>query len=190
MLAVVPASMAANSYNLLLFSSLDLSSLFFYNAINFSFSSSFATSATIAAAAAAATTTTASTLQPPLPSTFPSPVCLYTFALSLAFLAEDTSCIRAAPRSSPLVRFRFLVIVITFLPFPTHPQLAYPPGFIDISLRRAELTCERPRYIETVSDMYRNLPSAATAIAKPSRDCSDRKYEVLEERRHRIFPEE
>lgn len=48
MLAVVPASMAANSYNLLLFSSLDLSSLFFYNAINFSFSSSFATSATIA----------------------------------------------------------------------------------------------------------------------------------------------
>lgn len=40
MLAVVPASMAANSYNLLLFSSLDLSSLFFYNAINFSFFSS------------------------------------------------------------------------------------------------------------------------------------------------------
>jgi len=38
--------------------------------------------------------------------------------------------------------------------------------------------------------MYRNLPSAATAIAKPSRDYSDRKYEILEERMHRIFPGE
>lgn len=78
MLAVVPASMAANSYNLLLFSSLDLSFLFFYNAINFSFSSSFATSATIATTAASATATvavavaaaattiaTTSTFQPP-----------------------------------------------------------------------------------------------------------------------------
>lgn len=105
MLAVVPASMAANSYNLLLFSSLDLSSLFFYNAINFSFSSSFATSATaaVAAAAAAAATTiaTTSTFQPPsLPSTFlssfpPLPPAMSLYLSTISGLpADGTRCIR------------------------------------------------------------------------------------------------
>lgn len=37
------------------------------------------------------------------------------------------------------------------------------------------LTCDNPRYIETVSDMYKNLPSAATDNAKPSRDCKKKK---------------
>lgn len=32
------------------------------------------------------------------------------------------------------------------------------------------LTCDNPKYIETVSEMYRNLPSAAIAKANPSRD--------------------
>lgn len=30
-------------------------------------------------------------------------------------------------------------------------------------------TCDRPRYMDTVSEMYRNLPSAARANANPSR---------------------
>ena len=35
---------------------------------------------------------------------------------------------------------------------------------------RIILTCERPRYMETVSDMYRNLPSLDSANANPSSD--------------------
>lgn len=31
-------------------------------------------------------------------------------------------------------------------------------------------TCDSPRYIDTVSEMYRKRPSAANARAKPSRD--------------------
>lgn len=38
-----------------------------------------------------------------------------------------------------------------------------------ISLR-VFLTCERPRYMDTVSEIYRNLPSAANANANPSND--------------------
>ena len=53
-----------------------------------------------------------------------------------------------------------------------HPLIREPvvSDFIGAMAIKTVLTCERPRYIETVSDMYRNLPSAATAIAKPSRD--------------------
>lgn len=32
------------------------------------------------------------------------------------------------------------------------------------------LTCDNPKYIETVSEIYKNLPSAATAKANPSND--------------------
>lgn len=32
-------------------------------------------------------------------------------------------------------------------------------------------TCERPRYMETVSEMYKNLPSLLNAKRKPSRAC-------------------
>lgn len=31
-------------------------------------------------------------------------------------------------------------------------------------------TCDNPKYIDTVSDIYKNRPSAATANAKPSND--------------------
>lgn len=32
------------------------------------------------------------------------------------------------------------------------------------------ITCDNPKYIDTVSDIYKNRPSAATANAKPSND--------------------
>lgn len=38
-------------------------------------------------------------------------------------------------------------------------------------INKSMLTCDNPKYIETVSDMYRNLPSAATDNANPSNDC-------------------
>ena len=34
-----------------------------------------------------------------------------------------------------------------------------------------KLTCDKPKYIDTVSDMYKNLPSEAKEMAKPSKDC-------------------
>lgn len=33
-----------------------------------------------------------------------------------------------------------------------------------------KLTCDNPKYMDTVSEIYRNLPSAATESANPSSD--------------------
>lgn len=39
------------------------------------------------------------------------------------------------------------------------------------NLQMLLLTCDKPKYIDTVSDIYKNRPSAATAKANPSNDC-------------------
>lgn len=203
MLAVVPASMAANSYNLLLFSSLDLSSLFFYNAINFSFSSSsFATSATIVAtttvstvavAAAATTIATTSTFQPPsLPSTFPSSSLPPSTAMSLylstisGLPVDGTRCIRVWRAHVAFYSLSLSSLSLSLFPYaPPDPRPSFPTS--STSRGRHDDELRLPVRARDISKRFQICTGICHQPRQPSRNhpgTGDKKYETtLEELR-------
>lgn len=102
---------------------------------------------------------------------FPPPLSVLLNLSTISGLpADDKRCTRArlAFYSLSLSRYRYH-FSSTRTPLARSPE-PHRSLHRRLAATSHQLTCERPRYIETVSDMYRNLPSAATAIAKPSRD--------------------